>query len=62
MLVRAMILLAIVLTPGALMAQGTLERIAKRSEFRIGYDPDARPLSYVETASRRATPSISASV
>jgi ABC-type amino acid transport substrate-binding protein len=43
-----MVLLAIVLTPGVLMAQGTLERIAKRGEFRIGYDPDARPLSYVE--------------
>jgi ABC-type amino acid transport substrate-binding protein len=37
-----------VLTPGALMAQGTLERIAKRGEFRIGYDPDARPLSFLQ--------------
>jgi ABC-type amino acid transport substrate-binding protein len=35
--------------PGAsLMAQGTLERIADRGEFRIGYDPDARPLSFLE--------------
>jgi len=49
MRVRAVVLLAIVLVPGAsLMAQGTLERIAKRGEFRIGYDPDARPLSFVE--------------
>ena len=30
------------------MAQGTLERIAQRGEFRIGYDPDARPLSFLE--------------
>jgi ABC-type amino acid transport substrate-binding protein len=30
------------------MAQGTLERIAKSGEFRIGYDPDARPLSFLE--------------
>jgi ABC-type amino acid transport substrate-binding protein len=28
------------------MAQGTLERIKARNEFRIGYDPDARPLSF----------------
>ncbi len=48
MRIGAMTLLAIVLSPGALMAQGTLERIAKRGEFRIGYDPDARPLSFVE--------------
>jgi ABC-type amino acid transport substrate-binding protein len=32
----------------SLLAQGTLERIAKRNEFRIGYNPDMRPLSYVE--------------
>jgi ABC-type amino acid transport substrate-binding protein len=35
--------------PGAaLMAQGTLERIKARGEFLIGYDPDSRPLSFVE--------------
>jgi len=42
-------LLGIVLLPGAaLMAQGTLERIAERGEFRIGYRTDARPLSFEE--------------
>jgi ABC-type amino acid transport substrate-binding protein len=30
------------------MAQGSLERIAERGEFRIGYRTDARPLSYEE--------------
>jgi len=30
------------------MAQGTLERIVERGEFRIGYNPDSRPLSFVE--------------
>jgi ABC-type amino acid transport substrate-binding protein len=45
--VRAILLLAIALVPGAsLMAQGTLERIADRNEFRIGYRTDARPLSF----------------
>ena len=35
--------------PGAtLLAQGTLERIADRGEFRIGYRTDARPLSFEE--------------
>jgi ABC-type amino acid transport substrate-binding protein len=41
------ILFVAMLLPGAsLMAQGTLERIAKRNEFRIGYRTDARPLSF----------------
>ena len=45
--VRSVILFVIMLLPGAsLMAQGTLERIAKRNEFRIGYRTDARPLSF----------------
>ena len=45
--VRTMILVAIALAPGAsLLAQGTLERIADRNEFRIGYRTDARPLSF----------------
>ncbi len=30
------------------MAQGTLERIAARGEFRVGFNPDSRPLSFVE--------------
>jgi ABC-type amino acid transport substrate-binding protein len=30
------------------LAQGTLERIADRNEFRIGYTTDARPLSFEE--------------
>jgi ABC-type amino acid transport substrate-binding protein len=46
---RAVALALIALLPcGLLHAQGTLERIAKRNEFRIGYNPDMRPLSYVE--------------
>ena len=45
--VRGVILFLMMLLPGAsLMAQGTLERIAKRDEFRIGYRTDARPLSF----------------
>ena len=45
--VRATLLLAIALAPSAsLMAQGTLERIADRNDFRIGYRTDARPLSF----------------
>lgn len=41
--------LGLLLVPAAsLMAQGTLERIAERGEFRIGYRTDARPLSYEE--------------
>lgn len=47
--IRQVALLGFVLLPGApLMAQGTLERIADRGEFRIGYRADARPLSYEE--------------
>ncbi|HZL96608.1 MAG TPA: amino acid ABC transporter substrate-binding protein [Vicinamibacterales bacterium] len=49
MRVQTFVLSAALLMPGAsLMAQGTLERIAARGEFRIGYDPDARPLSFVQ--------------
>jgi ABC-type amino acid transport substrate-binding protein len=45
--VRSVIVFLVMLLPGAsLMAQGTLERIAKRNEFRIGYRTDARPLSF----------------
>lgn len=45
--VRAALLLAIALAPGvSLLAQGTLERISDRNEFRIGYRTDARPLSF----------------
>ena len=37
------------LLPGAsALAQGTLERITERGEFRIGYLTDARPLSFEE--------------
>jgi glutamate/aspartate transport system substrate-binding protein len=47
--VRAALLAAIVLMPGtSALAQGTLERIAQRGEFRLGYNPDSRPLSFVE--------------
>jgi len=48
-LIRTALLVAAALIPcGSLLAQGTLERIAKRNEFRIGYNPDSRPLSFVE--------------
>jgi ABC-type amino acid transport substrate-binding protein len=36
------------LPAGELLAQGTLDRVGQRGEFRIGYREDARPLSYVE--------------
>ena len=49
MVVRTVAIGALALMPGAaLMAQGTLERIKARGEFLIGYDPDSRPLSFVE--------------
>jgi len=48
-LVRRLVLLAVALAPCAsLLAQGTLERIQKRGELRIGYRKDARPLSFEE--------------
>jgi len=48
-LVRNTIFLALLSLPGAsLFAQGTLERVADRGEFRIGYRTDARPLSFEE--------------
>ena len=41
------VLCAIVLVPGtSLLAQGTLDRIKERGEFRVGYRTDARPLSF----------------
>lgn len=47
--VRMLVLSAITLMPAtSLLAQGTLERIAERGEFRIGYNPDSRPLSFVQ--------------
>lgn len=43
------VVLGLVLAPAApLLAQGTLERVAQRGEFRIGYRTDARPLSFEE--------------
>jgi glutamate/aspartate transport system substrate-binding protein len=49
MVVRTAAIGALALMPGAaLMAQGTLERIKERGEFLLGYDPDSRPLSFVE--------------
>ena len=49
MVVRTVAIGALALMPGAaLMAQGTLERIKERGEFLLGYDPDSRPLSFVE--------------
>jgi len=42
-------LLGLLILPGtAALAQGTLERVAERGEFRIGYRTDARPLSFEE--------------
>ena len=37
---------ALLLTGSLALAQGTLEGISARNEFRIGYLPDARPLSF----------------
>lgn len=49
MVVRTVVVGALALMPGAaLMAQGTLDRIKERGEFLLGYDPDSRPLSFVE--------------
>ncbi len=46
---RRVLFIALLVMPGAsLLAQGTLERIADRGEFRIGYRTDARPLSFEE--------------
>ncbi len=45
---RALLLAVLVLPGASLLAQGTLERVADRGEFRIGYRTDARPLSYEE--------------
>lgn len=46
-LIRMLALCALALAPAAsLWAQGTLERVAKRGEIRIGYRTDARPLSF----------------
>jgi ABC-type amino acid transport substrate-binding protein len=48
-LIRNTVFLALLSLPGAsLFAQGTLERVADRGEFRIGYRTDARPLSFEE--------------
>ncbi len=47
--VLRLVLAACALVPAtSLLAQGTLEAIAKRGEFRIGYNPDSRPLSFVQ--------------
>ena len=47
--VRGAAVLALLAIPGAaVVAQGTLERIADTGEFRIGYRTDARPLSFEE--------------
>lgn len=46
---RIVLISALLVAPGTtLLAQGTLERIADRGEFRIGYRTDARPLSFEE--------------
>ncbi len=46
---RKVLFIALLVVPGtSLLAQGTLERIADRGEFRIGYRTDARPLSFEE--------------
>jgi glutamate/aspartate transport system substrate-binding protein len=39
---------ALLFPAAAALAQGTLERVADRGEFRIGYLTDARPLSFEE--------------
>jgi len=45
---RALFIALLVMPGTSLFAQGTLERIADRGEFRIGYRTDARPLSFEE--------------
>lgn len=45
---RALFLVLLVVPGASLLAQGTLERVADRGEFRIGYRTDARPLSFEE--------------
>ena len=48
-LARHALFFALLTVPAtSLLAQGTLERIADRGEFRIGYRTDARPLSFEE--------------
>jgi ABC-type amino acid transport substrate-binding protein len=43
------LLAGLITVPGpSALAQGTLERIAERGEFRLGYRTDARPLSFEE--------------
>lgn len=47
--IRNLALVGALLLPAvSALAQGTLERVADRGEFRIGYLPDARPLSFEE--------------
>jgi len=43
-----LLVVAALLSCAPAMAQGTLDRIRERGEFRIGYRPDARPLSFEE--------------
>ena len=43
-----LLVLAALLSCVPAMAQGTLDRIRQRGEFRIGYREDARPLSFEE--------------
>jgi glutamate/aspartate transport system substrate-binding protein len=47
-LLRAALLGLLALPGASALAQDTLERIAARGEFRIGYRTDARPLSFEE--------------
>jgi len=46
--VRAAAVALLAIPAASLMAQGTLERIKDRGEFRIGYNPDSRPLSFTQ--------------
>ena len=43
-----LLVVAALLSCAPAMAQGTLDRIRERGEFRIGYRQDARPLSFEE--------------
>jgi ABC-type amino acid transport substrate-binding protein len=45
---RALLVAGALSVAGSAIAQGTLERIAERSELRVGYREDARPLSFKE--------------
>ena len=55
---RAVLLAALVLSSNALAESPTLQRIAETGEIRIGYVPDAPPLSFEDAEGKVAGYSI----